>query len=71
MSDLRWTVLSLTVGETKVCLTFGRDTYFMEGTVNEKKDPNQDDLPGLTPDPRYCRTCQCRCVRKVVVCVSS
>ncbi|XP_076468617.1 uncharacterized protein LOC143299362 isoform X2 [Babylonia areolata] len=29
-----------------------KDTYFMEGMVNEKKDPKEDDLPGLTPDPR-------------------
>ncbi|XP_070191909.1 uncharacterized protein [Littorina saxatilis] len=29
-----------------------KETYFMEGTVNEKKDPSEDDTPGLTPDPR-------------------
>ncbi|KAL8592207.1 hypothetical protein ACOMHN_030882 [Nucella lapillus] len=29
-----------------------KDTYFMLGTANEKKDAEEDDLHGLTPDPR-------------------
>lgn len=49
--------MNLVLGERQVCLTFCRDTYFMEGTVNEKKDPYEDDLPGLTPDPRYSGAC--------------